>query len=69
MTLNRENSPYKVVNSEVHHIGRVTVVKDTFLIDGEQYPYTYVINKDSVCAVSYTHLDVYKRQLKSWAWI
>ena len=51
MTLNRENSPYKVVNSEVHHIGRVTVVKDTFLIDGEQYPYTYVINKDSVCVI------------------
>lgn len=51
MTLNRENSPYEVVNSEVHNIGRITVVKDTFLIDGKEYPYTYVINRDSVCII------------------
>lgn len=51
MNLNRENSPYRVVNSEVHNIGRVTVVRDTFLIEGEEYPYTYVINKDSVCVI------------------
>lgn len=51
MILNRENSPYKVINSEVHNIGRVTVVKDTFLIEGIEYPYTYVINRDSVCII------------------
>ena len=51
MILNRINSPYKVINSEVHNIGRVTVVTVTFLIDGKEYPYTYVINKDSVCII------------------
>ena len=71
MTLNRENSPYKVVNSEVHHIGRVTVVKDTFLIDGEQYPYTYVINKDSVCVIpiigdQVIAIEQYRYTLDKW---
>lgn len=51
MILKRKNLPYKVVDSEVHNIGRVTVVKDTFLIDEKEYPYTYVINKDSVCII------------------
>lgn len=71
MTLNRENSPYKVVNSEVHKIGRVTVVKDTFLIEGKEYPYTYVINKDSVCIIPIIDhqviaIEQYRYTLDKW---
>ena len=36
MLLNRKNAPYDVIDSEVHEIGRVTVVKETFLIDGQE---------------------------------
>lgn len=71
MILNRINSPYKVVNSEVHNIGRVTVVKDTFLIDGKEYPYTYVINKDSVCIIPVIDdqvvvIEQYRYTLDKW---
>ena len=71
MILNRVNSPYKVVNSEVHNIGRVTVVKDTFLIDGIEYPYTYVINKDSVCIIpvignQVVVIEQYRYTLDEW---
>lgn len=71
MILNRINSPYKVINSEVHNIGRVTVVKDTFLIDGKEYPYTYVINKDSVCIIPVIEdqvvvIEQYRYTLDKW---
>ena len=71
MTLNRKNSPYKVVKSEVHNIGRVTVVKDTFLIEGDEYPYTYVINKDSVCIIPIVGdqviaIEQYRYTLDQW---
>lgn len=71
MILNRENSPYKVVNSEVHNIGRITVVKETFLIDGKEYPYTYVINRDSVCIIpvigdQVIAIEQYRYTLDKW---
>ena len=69
--MNRKNSPYKVINSEVHNIGRVTVVKDTFLIDGTEYPYTYIINRDSVCIIPIIDdqvivIEQYRHTLDKW---
>lgn len=69
--MNRINSPYNVINSEVHEIGRVTVVKDTFLIDGEEQPYTYVINRDSVCVIpvydeKVVVIEQYRYTLDKW---
>lgn len=71
MILNRENCPYNVINSEVHKVGRITVVKDTFLIDGEEYPFTYVINRNSVCIVpvyreNIVIIEQYRYTLDKW---
>ncbi len=49
--MEHKNCPYQIVSSKSHQIGRIHVVQDRFLIDGKEYPFTYVINKDSVCIV------------------
>ena len=71
MLLNRKNAPYDVIDSEVHEIGRVTVVKETFLIDGQEEPYTYVINRDSVCVIPLFEekvviIEQYRYTLDKW---
>ena len=71
MLLNRKNAPYDVIDSEVHEIGRVTVVKETFLIDGQEEPYTYVINRDSVCVIPLFEekvviIEKYRYTLDKW---
>ena len=55
----------------MHNIGRVTVVKDTFLIDGTEYPYTYIINRDSVCIIPIIDdqvivIEQYRHTLDKW---
>lgn len=69
--MDRKNSPYNVIKSEEHKIGRVTVVKDTFLIDGQEEPYTYVINQDSVCIIPFFEervvvIEQYRYTLDKW---
>ena len=56
--MERKNNPYQVVDSEKYEIGRVTVIQEKFLIDEQIYPFTYVINKDSVCII-----PVYENQV------
>lgn len=56
--MERKNNPYQVVDSKEYEIGRVTVIQEKFLIDGQICPYTYVVNKDSVCII-----PVYENQV------
>lgn len=67
----KKNCPYEIVDSEIHEIGRVTVVKDTIRIDGKTYPYTYVVNRDSVCILpiyrgNVVVIEQYRHTLDQW---
>ena len=70
-TMKKRERPYRIVNSERHEIGRVTVVKDTIEISGNEHPYTYVIHGDSVCVLPVYEGDViaikqYRHTLNEW---
>jgi ADP-ribose pyrophosphatase len=45
------NRPYEVTKSESYKIGRFTVIMDTLLIDGKEYPYSYIKEKDCSCVL------------------
>ena len=38
--------PYEVVRSERHQIGRIAVIRDTIVINGNEHAYTYVDFRD-----------------------
>ena len=69
--LTKKNCPYRIVDSEIHRIGRVTVVKDTIQVAGENHPYTYVIHADSVCILPIFNgkvvaIEQYRHTLDQW---
>lgn len=69
--LTKKNCPYKIVDSQIHRIGRVTVVQDTIQIAGENHPYTYTIHADSVCILpifkgNVVAIEQYRHTLDRW---
>lgn len=63
--------PYDVIDSKTYEAGRFTVVKDTILIKGKQYPYSYLLECDCVCVtVIYNNevvlLNQYRHAINEW---
>lgn len=66
-----EKRPYPVLNREYHQIGRISVVKDTILINDHEHPFTYVEYRDSVCILALYEgnvivIEQYRHTLNSW---
>lgn len=69
----RELRPYPIVASKRITIGRFVIVKDTILIDGIEYPYSYEDSGDSVCVLPILRdkvilLREYRHALNGWFW-
>lgn len=69
--MNRVNCPYDVTASEVHQIGRIKVIKDTLLIDGDEHPYTYIQQPPSVCTLAVYEggvvlIEQYRHAIDQW---
>jgi ADP-ribose pyrophosphatase len=63
--------PYCVTNSKSTKIGRFTVVQDTLLIDGKEYPYSYLIESDCVCVMAVHNENIvllrqYRHSANEW---
>lgn len=63
--------PYRVIQSAEQRIGRFTVVMDTLDIDGEEYPYSYIREKDFVCVLpicgnAVVYLRQYRHAVDTW---
>lgn len=63
--------PYEVVRSERHQIGRIAVIRDTIVINGNEHAYTYVDFRDSVCVLPVYEgrviaIEQYRHALDSW---
>ena len=41
--------PYKIVHSIIHKIGRFEIVQDTIFLSNQEYPYSYIREKDCAC--------------------
>lgn len=67
----KEERPYPVLNCERHQIGRISVIKDTILLNGHEHPFTYVEYQDSVCVLALHEgkviaIEQYRHTLNSW---
>ncbi|WP_312939676.1 NUDIX hydrolase [Oscillibacter sp.] len=49
-TLDKER-PYEVAQSKTHEIGRFKIVQDTLSIGGQEYPYSYIWERDCACVL------------------
>lgn len=69
--MNEGRRPYEVTHSERYQIGRITVIKDTIVINGNEHPYTYVAYGDSVCVLPVYEnrviaIEQYRHTLNTW---
>lgn len=65
--------PYPVTSHKKVQVGRFTIVQDTILIDGREYPYSYEDSGDSVCILPILGDKVvlireYRHALNGWFW-
>ena len=63
--------PYEVIRHKETLVGRFTIVKDTILINGAEYPYSYEKVGDCVCVLPIIGDDViliwqYRHSLNMW---
>lgn len=57
--------PYEVIRSEQTKIGRFKVVMDTLQIDGQEHPYSYIMERDFVCVLPlFENNVIYLRQYR-----
>ena len=63
--------PYKVINSITTKVGRFAVVQDTLLINGKEYPFSYIKEKDCSCVLplyenSVVVIKQYRHAIDQW---
>ena len=69
----QQESPYELISSEKITIGRITVVKDEIMVNGQAFPYTYTEIEDSVCILpvyrnKIVAIHQYRHSIEKWAW-
>jgi ADP-ribose pyrophosphatase len=63
--------PYNVTRHEVHKIGRFKIVQDTLCIEGKEYPFSYIDERECVCIMPIVKDEVvllrqYRHAINEW---